>query len=131
MDRLPSYDAALAAADFYVAKVRARVASEVSRDGRADADLVTRHQATAHGFAWLATYAAGLRALLGWARALEARRPLAEVETLILATGFSEYLAQMAGGLPMSQAEIGARIRMFSPSEVRPKRAYRRPLGKK
>jgi len=59
MDRLLSYDAALAAVDDYVARVRARVAAEVSRDGRVDADRVTRHQATAHGFAWLATYAAG------------------------------------------------------------------------
>ncbi|MBA4094796.1 MAG: acyl-CoA dehydrogenase, partial [Candidatus Accumulibacter sp.] len=106
MDRLLPYDAALAAVDDYVARVKATVARQVSRDGRVDADLVTRHQASAHGFAWVATYAAGLRALLGWARALEARRPLAEVEALILATGFAEYVAQIAGGLPMSQAEM-------------------------
>ncbi|MDO9488754.1 MAG: acyl-CoA dehydrogenase family protein [Sphingomonadaceae bacterium] len=106
MNGFPSYDAALAAVDAYVARARSRVEAEVSRNGRVDADLVTRHQATAHGFAWLATYAAGLRALLGWARALEVRRPLAEIETLILATGFAEYVAQIAGGLPMSQAEM-------------------------
>ncbi len=100
------YDAALAAADDYVAKARACVEAEVSQGGRVEADLVTRHQASAHGFAWLATYAAGLRALLGWARTLAARRPLAEIEHLILAAGFAEYLAQMAGGLPMSQAEM-------------------------
>ena len=101
-----AYRTALAAVDSYVAKVRARVEAQVSDGGRISAELVTRYQHVAHGFAWVATYAAALRALLGWAERLLEERPLSEIEELILATGFAEYVAQIAGGVPMSQAEI-------------------------
>ncbi len=101
-----AFQTALATVDAYAAKVRRSVEARVSADGAVSADLVTRHQHLAHGFAWIATYAAALRALLGWAEAITVQRPLSEIERLILETGFSEYLAQIGGGLPMSQAEI-------------------------
>ncbi|MDF7774779.1 acyl-CoA dehydrogenase family protein [Sphingomonas sp. AOB5] len=106
MSEMDAYRAALTAVDSYVAKARAVVEAQVSEGGKVSADLVTKHQHLAHGFAWLATYAAALRALLGWAERIAEDRPLAEIETLILATGFAEYVGQIGGGLPMSQAEI-------------------------
>ncbi len=63
-------------------------------------------QAEAHALAWLATYAEALRQLSGWAGRLEAEGRLGEAEALILQIGAGEYLAQIAGGLPMSQGEI-------------------------
>lgn len=96
----------LAAVDAYAARARARVEGLVSNDGDLDAALLNCHQHGAHGFAWIATYAAALRAMLGWAEALAAERELAEIEQLILENGFAEYIGQLAGGLPMSQAEI-------------------------
>jgi len=97
--------AALAAVDAYVARMRLSVESRVSASDGISTDLVNRHQHLAHGFAWVATYTAALRALLGWAEAIGARRALSEIEALILKTGFAEYTAQISGGLPMSQAE--------------------------
>jgi (2S)-methylsuccinyl-CoA dehydrogenase len=100
------YRAALAAVDAYLAKAKASLEPFVTTADRIDPDLFTREQHRAHGFAWLATYAAALRALLDWAEGIAARRVPSELETLILATGFSEYLGQISGGLPMSQCEI-------------------------
>ena len=62
-------------------------------------------QAAAHGLAWLATYVESLRQMLGWARRLEGAERLSEIERLITAAAFGEYLAQIAGGIPMSQNE--------------------------
>jgi len=65
-----------------------------------------REQARAHGFAWGATYARALREMLGWARRLQANGRLGELESLLLQAAYAEYLAQLAGGLPMSQGEM-------------------------
>ena len=54
----------------------------------------------------MATYAESLRELAAWARALDAAGRLGEIERLILQIGTGEYLAQLAGGIPMSQNEI-------------------------
>jgi (2S)-methylsuccinyl-CoA dehydrogenase len=62
-------------------------------------------QASAHGLAWVATYVEALRQMLGWAKRLEAEGRLTEMERLITAAAFGEYLAQLAGGIPMSQVE--------------------------
>jgi (2S)-methylsuccinyl-CoA dehydrogenase len=62
-------------------------------------------QAATHGLAWLATYVEALRQMLGWAKRLEAEQRLTEFERLLLTAAFGEYLAQIAGGIPMSQGE--------------------------
>jgi (2S)-methylsuccinyl-CoA dehydrogenase len=62
-------------------------------------------QAATHGLAWLATYVEALRQVLGWAQRLEAANRITEFERLLLTAAFGEYLAQIAGGIPMSQNE--------------------------
>jgi (2S)-methylsuccinyl-CoA dehydrogenase len=62
-------------------------------------------QAALHGLAWLATYVEALRQMLGWGRRLMASDRFGETERLLLSAGFGEYLAQIAGGIPMSQNE--------------------------
>jgi (2S)-methylsuccinyl-CoA dehydrogenase len=64
-----------------------------------------KSQAAAHGLAWVATYVEALRQILGWVRRLEAEQRLTEMERLIATAAFGEYLAQLAGGIPMSQGE--------------------------
>ena len=55
----------------------------------------------------MATYAEALRELAGWAASLDDRRPpSARWSGSILQIGYGEYLAQLAGGIPMSQLEI-------------------------
>src|SRR5437016_3158158 len=82
----------------HLAKSGVRKAVEAS--GSLDAS-----QAAAHGLAWVATYVEALRQMLGWARRLEAEGRLGEMERLITSAAIGEYLAQLAGGIPMSQVE--------------------------
>jgi (2S)-methylsuccinyl-CoA dehydrogenase len=63
------------------------------------------HQAAVHGLAWFATYVEGLRQMLSWARRLADKQRLGEMERLITAAAFGEYLAQILGGVAMSQNE--------------------------
>ncbi|HUS96497.1 MAG TPA: hypothetical protein VMX97_07145, partial [Hyphomicrobiaceae bacterium] len=62
-------------------------------------------QHAAHGLSWLATYVEALRQLSGWAGRLDAEGQLGEIERLILHIGVTEYAAQIAGGIAMSQGE--------------------------
>ena len=84
------------------AAVRARVAPE----GRIDAVLLETEQAATHGLSWLTTYVQALRQMQHWAEALDAAGQFGEIEALILQIAFGEYLAQVRGGIPMSQGEI-------------------------
>jgi len=97
--------AALSAVDEYYGLVRRAVAEKVMPGGVWSNAQGARFQHETHGLAWLATYVSGLRALLGWARALQAETQFDELEQLILGAGFGEYLNQIAGGLAMTQVE--------------------------
>lgn len=94
--------AALAAADRLVDALRVRLRARLGDDP----DAANREQARTHGFAWAATYVRALHETLGWSRRLAATSRLGELESLMLQAAFGEYLAQLAGGLPMSQGEL-------------------------
>jgi len=95
---------AAAAAAALVAAAKQRLGAELAPGGTLDPVRLERRQFAAHGFAWMATYVAGLRQLRRWA---EARGTgLSERDALILQIGFGEYLAQLDGGIAMSQNEI-------------------------
>lgn len=98
--------AGLAAAEAVLDSARAQVSADVSRGGKVDARAFDAAQFAAHGFAWLATYVEALRQMLDWAERLQASGRLRETEQLILQIAFGEYLAQISGGLAMSQGEI-------------------------
>ncbi|HLJ70355.1 MAG TPA: acyl-CoA dehydrogenase family protein [Roseiarcus sp.] len=85
-----------------VATVRARVAD----GGRLSAALIEREQRAAHGLAWLATYASAAREIVSYARRLRRERRFGPAEALLTAIGLGEFLAQIFGGIPMSQGEI-------------------------
>ena len=70
------------------------------------AEALNRHQHELHGLAWLATYAFSLRQLHAYAQRLEQQGLLTELEHLIVAIGAGEYLAQIFGGIAMSQSEV-------------------------
>lgn len=97
---------ALAAAETLLARARRNLAAQVEHNGAVDAARLDTAQIAAHGLAWMATYIAALRQLLGWAQGLAEAGGLAEPQRLILAVGFGEYLAQLAGGIAMGQGEI-------------------------
>jgi len=91
---------AVAAAERLLHLAKSGVRKSVAAAGDLD-----KAQAAAHGLAWVATYVEALRQVLGWARRLEAEKRLTEMERHITAAAFGEYLAQLAGGIPMSQGE--------------------------
>ena len=99
-------DQALEAAEGVLARAQAALSRRLAPGGKIDAVALDRDQHAAHGFAWLATYVAALRATLDWADNLERAGKFGERERLILQLGFTEYLAQILGGLPMSQGEM-------------------------
>ncbi|MBK5911309.1 acyl-CoA dehydrogenase [Rhodothalassium salexigens] len=105
-DLLDRCDAALVAAQTFLAAAKAGVAAKVVREGRPDRVLMEQEQIAAHGLAWVATYVQTLGETLDWARRCDEAGQLGDLEALILEVGFGEYLAQLRGGLPISQNEI-------------------------
>lgn len=85
---------------------KARVGALVAPGGKVSAEALELHQTAAHGLAWLATYEEALRQMQGWAERLAAEDRLGEIEQLIHQIAFGEYLAQIHGGIPMSQTEM-------------------------
>jgi (2S)-methylsuccinyl-CoA dehydrogenase len=96
-------EAALSATDRLVEAMRTLLRARLAASGP---DASNAEQARTHGFAWAATYARALREMLGWSRRLSAAGRHGELEALMLQAAFGEYLAQLAGGLPMSQGEL-------------------------
>ncbi len=82
------------------------IAGRVAPEGRVSAKLLDREQRAAHGLAWFATYTEALRQLASYAERMSGAGRLGELEELIVRIGLGEYLAQMLGGIPMSQGEI-------------------------
>ncbi|MBP7240660.1 acyl-CoA dehydrogenase family protein [Amaricoccus sp.] len=97
---------AAAAAEVLLATAQAQVAARVSAGGRVSMKALEADQSAAHALAWIATYVEALREMRAWAGRLEAEGRLGEMERLLLQIAFGEYLAQIAGGIPMSQGEI-------------------------
>jgi (2S)-methylsuccinyl-CoA dehydrogenase len=105
-DLLADADAALDAARALLDAGRDALASRISTGGRISNAALEADQHAAHGLAWLATYVESLAQLRAWADRLAVEGKFGETERLILSIGFGEYLAQIAGGIPMSQTEI-------------------------
>jgi len=105
-DLLALTAAATGSADRLVAAGRKAVLALVAPGGTLDADLLESHQYAAHGLAWFTTYARGLTEMRAWALRLDANGRLGELEALILQAAFGEYLAQLDGGVPLSQVEM-------------------------
>jgi (2S)-methylsuccinyl-CoA dehydrogenase len=94
------------AADALLAEATAAVRQRVTVDGRVVDGLLDREQRATHGLAWLATYVESVRQLAAYAERMQAGGGLGETEGLLVELGIGEYLAQIQGGIPMSQGEI-------------------------
>src|SRR5579862_5206304 len=97
---------ALAAVEALFDDARRAVANRVTIEGRPVARIFDREQRAAHGLAWLATYVEAIRQLEAYALRLSAAGSFGETEELIVRIGIGEYLAQIFGGIAMSQGEI-------------------------
>ena len=97
---------ATATAEALLADASAKVRERVTVDGRVVGRLFDREQRAAHGLAWFATYVEAVRQLAAYATRMQAGKRLTEIEELLVRIGLGEYLAQMLGGIPISQGEI-------------------------
>ena len=97
---------AVATAGRLVDAARTEVRRMVAPDGTVSATLLDEFQTEAHGYAWMASYAAVLEAGLDWARQLDAEGRFGALEQALLCVGAAEYVAQLCHGIAMSQDEI-------------------------
>jgi len=98
--------AAASVAERLLADATMAVRRRVEVDGKVNGRLIDREQRATHGLAWFATYAQAVRQLAAYAERMRAAGRLGQVEELVVRIGLGEYLAQMLGGIPMSQGEI-------------------------
>ena len=96
----------MGAIDALLADATRAVRDRVAVEGRTVARVLDREQRATHGLAWLATYVEAIRQLAAYAERLASSGSLGEIEELVVRIGAGEYLAQMLGGIPMSQGEI-------------------------
>ena len=99
-------EAALQPVESLLAEARSSLRAAVDSGGKVSGAALEARQFEAHALAWLATYVESLRQLRGWAGRIAGAGGFGEMEQLILQIGFGEYLAQIAGGMPMSQGEV-------------------------
>ena len=97
--------AALPEVEALFVEAREALRARVTQGGKVSSAALEVEQYAAHTLSWLATYTEALRQLNAWADRLAQQGSLGQMESLILQIGFGEYLAQVAGGIPMSQTE--------------------------
>ena len=98
--------AALPEVEALFGDAREALRARVTVGGKVSAAALEEHQFAAHTLAWLATYTESLRQLQAWGQRLQGDGKFGAMETLILQIGFGEYLAQIYGGISMSQGEV-------------------------
>jgi len=97
---------ARAAVEAVLADATAAVRRRVTLDDQVIDSLLDREQRATHGLAWLATYVESVRQLGAYTERMQANGTLGESEELLVRLGIGEYLAQIHGGIFMSQGEI-------------------------
>jgi len=96
---------AVAALDALLADATAKVRERVAVNGKIDSRLFDREQRAAHGLSWLATYVEAVRQLAAYVERMSEAGTFGEIEELLVRIALGEYLAQVVGGIPMSQCE--------------------------
>src|ERR1700693_5442 len=95
--------AAAAVAEALLADATMAVRRRVSVDGQVANRLLDREQRATHGLAWFATYARAVLQLAAYAERMRTAGRFGAIEELVVRIGLGEYLAQILGGIPMSQ----------------------------
>ena len=97
---------ATAALDALFADALATVRERVVVEGHVVGQMLDREQRATHGLAWFATYVEAVRQLAAYAERMAGDGTLGEIEEHVVRIGLGEYLAQIVGGIPMSQGEV-------------------------
>jgi (2S)-methylsuccinyl-CoA dehydrogenase len=114
----------LGTAENFLSAARARLIASVASDGVVEPQRFMAEQFASHAFAWMASYVEALRQIRNWAVRLDNGGMFGEIEALILEVAYGEYLAQLAGGIPMAQGEFARPQDLgLADSEIAPLRA--------
>ena len=97
---------ALGVAENFLAAARAALIARVAPSGAVEPERFASDQLAGHAFAWMASFVEALRQLRNWAVRLDDGGMFGEAEALILEIIYCEYIAQLAGGIPMAQGEF-------------------------
>ncbi|MTI42875.1 (2S)-methylsuccinyl-CoA dehydrogenase [Roseibium hamelinense] len=97
---------AVATVDALLDTAAAKVRAQVVDGDRISSSAMEREQRATHGLAWLATYVEALRQLDAYGKRLSDQGAFGELEECMVSLGFSEYLSQVFGGIPMNQTEF-------------------------
>ena len=115
---------ALGTAENLLSVARARLIASVAPSGVVEPLRFAAEQFASHAFAWMASYVEALRQIRNWAVRLDEAGMFGEIEALILEVAYGEYLAQLAGGIPMAQGEFARPQDLgLADSEIAPLRA--------
>ena len=99
-------DAAVAQCEGLLKSLVDCVYEKVAVDGRVKSDRIEAEQHLTHGLAWVATYVEALKEMRGYTRTMSSEGRFGEMESLVTRIAFAEYLAQIFGGIPMTQVEF-------------------------
>ena len=102
----PIVQGAVTALEALLADATRKLRERLVVQGHGIRKLYDSEQRATHGLAWLATYVEALRELAEYTGRLGNAGRLGEIEELIVRIGLGEYLAQIQGGIPISQGEI-------------------------
>jgi (2S)-methylsuccinyl-CoA dehydrogenase len=116
---IPLLEAATEAAGTLNAQATEAVKAKLAPGGKVDNAALEREEHVAHGLAWISTYAEGLRQLADYAKRIEGEGRFGEMESLLSQIVAGEYLAQLAGGVTMSQGEVARLHELGVPESAR------------
>ena len=97
---------AVTALDALMADAVAKVRERVEVEGHPVSRLFDREQRATHGLAWFATYVEAVRQLAAYTERMTREGSLGEMEEHLVRIGLGEYIAQLIGGIPISQGEM-------------------------
>ncbi|MFW2392564.1 MAG: acyl-CoA dehydrogenase family protein, partial [Methyloceanibacter sp.] len=103
---IPLLEGAAKATKALSAKATDTLKAKLAPGGKVDGAALEREEHAAHGLAWLTTYAEGIHQLADYAKRVADEGRFGEMESLLSQIVAGEYLAQLAGGVPMSQGEV-------------------------
>jgi (2S)-methylsuccinyl-CoA dehydrogenase len=95
------------------------VKAKVAAGDKIDNAALEREQHAAHGLAWIITYVEAIRQLAAYAERMSGEGRFGEMEALLSQIGAGEYLAQLAGGVVMSQGEVARLHELGVPDSAR------------
>ncbi|WP_084420437.1 acyl-CoA dehydrogenase family protein [Henriciella litoralis] len=103
---LETMNEAVISLEAYGEDAKASMKARLAPAGKPDRKLLDVHQHSAHGLSWVITYVETLRETAHWANRMQDEGKFGEIEQLLSQILFSEYCAQLIGGIPMNQGEI-------------------------